>query len=53
MTETLNLVYEGIDRQYADRPAATRRQLVAGAGATLGSMGLLSALSDLAVERHT
>ena len=30
MTEN-NLVYEGIDRQYADRPAATDRQLLAGA----------------------
>ena len=31
MTEKLNLVYEGIDRHYADRPAATGPQLLAGA----------------------
>ena len=41
MTEFLNDALADIDRQHADKPAATRRQLVAGAAATLGSMGLL------------
>ena len=41
MSESLNLVYESIDRTNADKSAATRRQLVAGAAATFGSMGLL------------
>ncbi len=41
MSETLNLIYGSIDEQNADKPAATRRQLVAGAGAALGGMGLL------------
>lgn len=41
MTEFLNDVYADLDRQHADKPAATRRQIVAGAAATLGSMGLL------------
>jgi hypothetical protein len=41
MTEALNTVYETIDEQNSDKPAATRRQLVGGAAAALGSMGLL------------
>jgi hypothetical protein len=41
MTQFLDEVYETIDEQHRDRPAATRRQLVAGAAATLGGMGLL------------
>ena len=41
MTEFLNKAYEAIDEQHKDKPAATRRQIVAGAAATLGSMGML------------
>ena len=41
MSEPLDIVYRAIDEQNADKPAATRRQLVAGAGALLGGMGLL------------
>jgi hypothetical protein len=41
MSEPLDLVHRAIDEQNADKPAATRRQLVAGAGALLGGMGLL------------
>jgi hypothetical protein len=41
MSEPLDLVYQAVDEQHADKPAATRRQLVAGAGALLGGMGLL------------
>jgi hypothetical protein len=41
MTEFLHTVYETIDAQHADKPAATRRQLVGGAAAALGTMGML------------
>ena len=41
MSEALNLIYGSIDEQNADKSAATRRQLVAGAGVALGGMGLL------------
>ncbi len=46
MSEHLNLVYQSIDRVHADKPAATRRQLVAGAAATLGGLGLLGLAED-------
>lgn len=42
MTEGLSYVYSGIEKQVADKPAASRRQFVAGAAATLGGLGLLS-----------
>jgi hypothetical protein len=41
MSEALNTVYETIDEQHRDKSAATRRQLVGGAAAALGSMGML------------
>jgi hypothetical protein len=41
MSDALNLVYGTIDEQNSEKSAATRRQLVAGAGAALGGMGLL------------
>jgi hypothetical protein len=41
MTEFLHTVYDTIDAQHADRSAATRRQLVGGAAAALGTMGVL------------
>ena len=41
MSEGINLVYETIDQQHSDKSASTRRQLVAGAAATLGGLGLL------------
>jgi hypothetical protein len=41
MTDALNYVYETIDEEHRDKPAATRRQLVGGAAAALGSLGLL------------
>jgi len=47
MSEVLNHVYDVIDEEHKDQPAATRRQLVAGAGVALGSMGLLG-LADRA-----
>jgi hypothetical protein len=41
VSDALNTVYETIDEQHRDKPAATRRQMVAGAAAALGSMGML------------
>ena len=41
MTDALNYVYETIDEEHRDKPAATRRQLVGGAAAALGSLGML------------
>jgi hypothetical protein len=41
MTDALNTVYATIDEEHRDKPAATRRQMVAGAAAALGSMGML------------
>ena len=41
MAEGLDLVNQKIDEQHAEKSAHTRRQLVAGAAATLGGMGLL------------
>ena len=41
MPDGLELIYRSIDEEHADKPAATRRQLVAGAAATLGGLGLL------------
>jgi hypothetical protein len=48
MTEALNTVYETIDEQNRDKPAATRRQLVAGAAAAMGSMGMLGVAAQAA-----
>ncbi len=42
MSDALNLAYEAIDREHADKSAATRRKFVAGAAGAIGSMGLLS-----------
>jgi hypothetical protein len=41
MADGLQPVLAAIDGQHADRPARTRRQIVAGAAAAVGSMGLL------------
>ena len=41
MSDALNHVFDSIDDANADKPAATRRQLVGGAAAAMGSMGLL------------
>ena len=53
MTDPVNLAYSALDDVYADKPAATRRQLVAGAAATFGSMGLLGAFAGDADAAHT
>jgi hypothetical protein len=39
--EHFDLVTKAIDREHADKPAATRRQMIMGATATVGSLGLL------------
>jgi hypothetical protein len=41
MSEAVNIAYQAIDDDHADKPAASRRKFVAGAGAALGGMGLL------------
>jgi hypothetical protein len=50
MTDALNTVFETIDDEHRDKPAATRRQLVGGAAAALGSMGLLGAANAYAQD---
>ena len=52
MSEPINRVYDAIDEDNAGKPAATRRQLVAGAAATVGSMTMLGMLPDLARAEH-
>ena len=52
MSEALTLAYQTIDDANADKPAATRRQLVAGAAAALGTMGVLGWAADDAEARH-
>ncbi len=42
MSDALNLVYETIDEGNRSESGATRRQLVAGAAATVGGLGLLA-----------
>ena len=51
MTDVLNRLNQVIDEQHAEKPAATRRQLVAGAAATLGGLGVLG-LPGLAQAGH-
>jgi hypothetical protein len=46
MSEFLNAVLQSVDDQHRDKPAATRRQLVAGAGAALGTIGVLGWARD-------
>jgi len=41
MTDALNFVYETLDEEHRDKPAATRRQLVGAAATALGGLGLL------------
>jgi succinyl-CoA synthetase beta subunit len=53
MSETINHVLQTIDEQHADKPAATRRQLVAGAGAALGTLGLLGLADRAAAQDST
>ncbi|MBW3606858.1 MAG: ferritin-like domain-containing protein [Actinobacteria bacterium] len=41
MPEFLDTVFDSVDEQHRDKPAATRRQIVGGAAAALGTMGML------------
>jgi hypothetical protein len=50
MTDFLNRVYDEIDEQHRDQTAATRRQVVAGAAATLGAMGMLGVPQAMAQD---
>lgn len=50
MPEFLDTVYESIDEQHRDKSAATRRQLVGGAAAALGTMGLLTWADDASAQ---
>ena len=57
MSEGVNLVYQSIDRLHAEKPAATRRKMVAGTAAALGGMGLLGIAQEVeaapvAAARH-
>ena len=42
MSETLNYVYDTMDDVHKDKSAHTRRNMIAGTGALLGSMGMLA-----------
>jgi hypothetical protein len=42
MSDSLNYVNHVLDEENRDQPAATRRQMIAGAGAVIGGLGLLS-----------
>ena len=53
MSESMNGVYEAVDAAYSEQPAATRRQLVGGAAATVGGLGVLGLLPELASAEHT
>jgi hypothetical protein len=46
MSEFLNEVLQSVDGQHREKSAATRRQLVAGAGAALGTLGVLGWARD-------
>ena len=48
MTDALNYVYETIDDEHRHESAATRRQLVGGAAAAIGSLGLMGFGADRA-----
>ena len=51
MSEALNFVNQAIDEEHRDKPASTRRQMIAGAGAVIGGMGLMGIASGDAVAQ--
>lgn len=53
MTDALNHVYETLDDVHRDKPAATRRTLIGGAAAALGSMGMLGYATRAAQAQDT
>ena len=46
MSDALNVAYDAIDREHAEESALTRRKLVGGAAAGLGSLGVLGLVND-------
>ena len=46
MSDALNLAYEGVDREWSDESAGTRRKFVQGAAATLGGLGMFGLLAS-------
>lgn len=52
MTDSSHYVAKAVEEQYADKPAATRRQFVKGALASAGGLGLLG-LPGVASASHT
>lgn len=48
MSDAINLVNEVIDHEHRDKPATTRRRMIAGTTALLGSWGLLGASDAMA-----
>ena len=46
MSDALTIAYDAIDDEHAGESALTRRKLVGGAAASLGSLGLLSLVND-------
>lgn len=53
MSEFLSSAYRAVDEQHSDKPAATRRQIVGGAAAALGSMGMLAWVQDANAQLPT
>jgi hypothetical protein len=53
MSDVNNHIFDTIDRQHAGESAATRRQLVAGTAAALGTMGLLGYATEAGAQVRT
>jgi Ferritin-like domain len=52
MSDVPNYLEKAIDAEHADQPAHTRKQLLKGAAATVGSLGVLGALPAVARASH-
>jgi hypothetical protein len=46
VSDALNLAYQGVDNEWSDESASTRRRFVQGAAATLGGLGVFGLLAD-------
>ena len=46
MSEALSITYDAIDQHHAEESALTRRKLVGGAAASLGTLGVLGLVND-------
>jgi hypothetical protein len=51
MSEAMNFVNRAIDEENGEKSAATRRQMIAGAGAVIGGMGLMGIASGDALAQ--